>query len=91
MTTQKFKVGDKVKVVRKCRFQSPEVNVWSNYMDEYIGQEGIIIEIDYRYGVDVEFQNGDDWQFPTQSLELVTDEETQKEPEKMEQQYVVLV
>ena len=62
----KFKVGDKVKVVRKVVSDNCG---WVLEMDESIGKEFTIVRItDYgNYELDEAF-----WSFPPESLELVT-------------------
>jgi hypothetical protein len=68
-----FKVGDKVRVIRKV--QSDTLgwkNNWAYPMDKFIGQLGEIVSIDLvnSSGISVEL-NGESWYFPYFVLEKV--------------------
>lgn len=67
-----FKVGDKVRVVKKVDVQNGWQNNWVSMMDDLIGTTQVIREID-KYGI--KFQEGSQRQicfgFPSSALELV--------------------
>lgn len=84
----KFKVGDKVKVVRKCEQTIYGEDIWVSEMDACVGKTGEVLFVDSVKGyVHVKTSNQGSWYFPSESLELV--KEHKVKPKK--QQYVVLV
>lgn len=75
-----FKVGDKVKVIKKVKewydIDSPsQSEVWiDGRMDETIGKIGVI-DRNNGWQVSVIFQNGDGWCYSPESLVKVTEED----------------
>lgn len=68
----KFKVGDKVKVLRA--FTDDECGCgWVNIMEACVGEVGEIMEIHHRGYIDVEFTRTCSWWFPPFVLEKVED------------------
>jgi hypothetical protein len=76
--TQEFKIGDRVKVVRKVPSNDPNgmgcglqwCNSWNDSMDEFIGKEGVIDHfVPYNSGANL----GGCFSFPISSLELVVE------------------
>lgn len=64
----KFKVGDRIKIVKKVVIDRIG---WSDNMDDYIGQEGEIIQCRTNGGYALEDSKW--WIWPEESLELVPD------------------
>lgn len=72
----KFKVGDKVKVVRKVEsFANGWENTWEVEMDEAIGKVGEISDGDSdapnTAGFCIQIDDSASWYFPPEALELV--------------------
>lgn len=74
----KFKVGDVVKIVGSTRGDNAQwdytkgfKNIWMSYMDETIGQTGVITSIN-RFGVELDTREYR--RYPPQALELFTEE-----------------
>lgn len=78
---RKFKVGDKVRVIRKARsFENNWNNSWNGTMDKAINEIGIITRdvgmqgLSIKFGVDSDIYNTDcnqEYQFPYFVLEKV--------------------
>lgn len=65
-----FKVGDKVKVVRRIDRQEGWNNTWIDSMDSAIDKEFTIINIREKLGIEISIKFG---LFPSDSLELIKD------------------
>lgn len=63
----KFKVGDRVKIIKKVIFDG-----WVRSMDEYIGKELVIDSIADKNEIKL-----DGWWFPSESIELVNADKKQ--------------
>ena len=71
---KEFKIGDRIKVVKKVEEEEGWDDLWVDYMDGYIGKEGEINNIlGKRIYIRVEAHPlyWTDYNFPPSSLELV--------------------
>ena len=68
-----FKVGDRVKIVKKVESNNQNnLFHWANEMDQTIGEEGIV-ELEFIGGLLVRLDAEESWYFLPESLELVDD------------------
>lgn len=77
--TREFKVGDKVKIVRKHAIE--DIANWVPEMDDTIGCHGVVIDINQK-AVAVRLFGGY-WWYPSESLELIEEakqDEIKEEP-----------
>ncbi len=77
--TLEFKVGDKVKVVRKVEQEDGWGDDWVFNMTDSINLTGEVINVSKTQGVRVQFDDDYYWNFPPSSLELVQEEEQSSE------------
>jgi hypothetical protein len=68
----KFKIGDRVKVVRRVESQEGWNNSWNKSMDSYLGKQYVIDNIDSSFGISFESESSPVYRFPSDSLELIT-------------------
>jgi hypothetical protein len=70
-----FKVGDKVKILRKAETEEKGwLNTWTKGMDLFVGKEGEVTEICGKYGIEVKLCPGNielEYEFPYYVLEKV--------------------
>lgn len=69
-----FKVGDKVRVVKKVTQEDGWYNSWTNTMDTYVGKEYVVIDVGFNgigVGVGLNIYEVSSYHFPPSSLELV--------------------
>lgn len=65
-----FKVGDKVRVVRIVKRAVGWETSWDSEMDKVIGMVGTVVQVEPRYGPQLEFGSGyGRWYFPSCALE----------------------
>ena len=68
----KFKVGDKVKIVKGFTDQEYPKIGWVNSMNDQIGKEGIVFSISqHSGGIYIGVEDEDYWSWPASSLELI--------------------
>lgn len=70
-----FKTGDRVKIVKKANGPDRMV-IWVRQMDETIGMVGKIISTSGTDSVRVVLENGQDWSYMVDDLELIPSEQS---------------
>lgn len=82
-----FKVGDRVRVVRKFEDREPTPQrggiQWVNFMEETIGKVGTFVEFDPDDDLRVEFEDGMFWLYTPDALEAATPRAHECESQRM--------
>lgn len=68
----KPKRGDCVKIIdEKPKKSDPRYSLYGDCMDEYLGEEGVIVQVDGENDIEVEFEDGETYWYVKSWLTLV--------------------